>query len=293
MAGRLMALQVEVHGADSLQCQTSQRLSSGGYAVSRADVALFHEQGFVHLPGVLSQEELQQVIEPVYTMFMRNEIPIPGKDLCDMSGAKGRTPDQYTVYNVMLPRKYYPEWQGNLFERRCQQIADQLQGGDMAVDYDQILAKRPHSEDAIFAWHQDMAYWPPHTKETATATCWLAVSAATLENGCMRYVPGSHKEKELRKHEPVGKTREESHALKTILRGGDAVKAWPCKAGDVIVHNERVIHSSGPNLSDGWRRAYVLAFRKRSTVAEERDMGFSHSHNDTVNWDKFHKHGVA
>ncbi len=33
-----------------------------------------------------------------------------------------------------------------------QAIADQLQGGDMALDYDQILAKRPASEDAIFAW---------------------------------------------------------------------------------------------------------------------------------------------
>lgn len=37
-------------------------------------------------------------------------------------------------------------------ERGAQAIADQLQGGDMALDYDQILAKRPASEDAIFAW---------------------------------------------------------------------------------------------------------------------------------------------
>ena len=36
-----------------------------------------------------------------------------------MSGASGRTREEYTVYNVMLPRRYHPEWQGNLFERRC------------------------------------------------------------------------------------------------------------------------------------------------------------------------------
>lgn len=41
-----------------------------------------------------------------------------GKDLCDMSGAKGRSPDAYTVYNVMLPRKYHPAIQNNLFEKR-------------------------------------------------------------------------------------------------------------------------------------------------------------------------------
>ena len=44
---------------------------------------------------------------------------MPGKDLCDMSGATGRTREEFTVYNVMLPRKYYPQWQGNLFEQRC------------------------------------------------------------------------------------------------------------------------------------------------------------------------------
>ena len=47
-----------------------------------------------------------------------------------------------------------------------------------------------------------MAYWPPFTSDTATATCWLAVSDATVENGCMRFVPESHKEGELRHHAP-------------------------------------------------------------------------------------------
>lgn len=37
-----------------------------------------------------------------------------------MSGASGRSPDEFTVYNVMLPRQYYPAWQGNVYERRCQ-----------------------------------------------------------------------------------------------------------------------------------------------------------------------------
>lgn len=46
-----------------------------------------------------------------------------------------------------------------------------------------------------------MAYWPP-TAETATATCWLAISDATEQNGCMRFVPGSHLEAEIRPHMP-------------------------------------------------------------------------------------------
>ena len=55
----------------------------------------------------------------VYQAFLDGSIHVPGKDLCDMSGASGRTREAYTVYNVMLPRRYHAQWQGNLFERRC------------------------------------------------------------------------------------------------------------------------------------------------------------------------------
>ena len=51
---------------------------------------------------------------------MAGKIEVPGKDLCDMSGNQaGRTPEQFTLYNVMLPRIYYPALQGNSYERRC------------------------------------------------------------------------------------------------------------------------------------------------------------------------------
>ena len=55
----------------------------------------------------------------VYQAFLDGSIHVPGKDLCDMSGASGRTREEFTVYNVMLPRRYYPQWQGSLLERRC------------------------------------------------------------------------------------------------------------------------------------------------------------------------------
>ena len=78
--------------------------------------------------------------------------------------------------------------------------------------------------------------------------------------------------------------------------------------GDITVHNvrvwclfgglqcnpfqERVVHGSGPNLSAGWRKAYVLAYRRPELIAQEREMGFTHSHNDVTSWDVFHKHGL-
>jgi hypothetical protein len=47
------------------------------------------------------------------------------------------------------------------------------------------------------------------------------------------------------------------------------------------------LYLSGGNLGAGSRRTYVVAFRTADTVQRERRAGFTHSHNDEVNWDKF------
>ena len=76
-------------------------------------------------------------------------------------------------------------------------------GADTALDYDQFLTKRPRRPDAVFAWHQDLGYWPTGTPDTRTTTCSLALDDATIENGCLRVVPGSHREPTLRRHRPI------------------------------------------------------------------------------------------
>lgn len=259
------------------------------YMVSAADKAAFERDGFVCLRGVLNEAEMAADVDPVYFKFLRGEVPVPGTDLCDMSiAAKGRSREEFTIYNVMLPRLYYPTWQGNLLERRCRDIARQLCGDDMHLDFDQILAKRPRSDDSIMAWHQDAGYWPPLDSDTTTANCWVAVSDVPLESGCMQYVAGSHLEPELRKHMPAAQNREDSHALKIDLdEAQERVVEVPMRRGDVLVHRERVVHGSAANRSDNWRCAYVLNFKRADCIAEERRKGFTHSHNDEVNWDKF------
>ncbi len=168
-----------------------------------------------------------------------------------------------------------------MLEQRARQVAEQLQGPGMQLDYDQLLAKQPHKDDAVFAWHQDMAYWPA-TPDTRTATIWCAIDDSTVENGCMRFVPATNGEDTLRPHEPVYGGRGTSHALGTELQPGDDVVLAPIRRGDCTVHNERVMHGSGGNLTDGFRRAYIVAFRSEESVATERALGFTHSHNDSL-----------
>ncbi len=253
--------------------------SGTGYIVTDEEKAAFARDGYVHLSAVMSPEEMIS-IEQVYDAFLANKIRVEGKDLNDMiSGEYGTDPSSYAVFNVMLPRRYYPEWQGNLYELRAQSIADQLCGEGMTIDFDQLLAKQPGREDATFAWHQDQAYWI-NTDDRRTATCWLAVDDSTMENGCMQFLPGSHTEP-VRPHRPLHEDRSKAHTLVTDLRPDDMMRPVEIHRGDITVHNEGILHGSGGNFSaDSYRRAYIVALRSQATVAKERALGFTHSHND-------------
>ena len=55
--------------------------------------------------------------------------------------------------------------------------------------------------------------------------------------------------------------REGSHALCMQLGPDDEPAYVPIRRGDITVHDERVAHGSGPNLTDQWRKAYVIAYR--------------------------------
>jgi ectoine hydroxylase-related dioxygenase (phytanoyl-CoA dioxygenase family) len=249
------------------------------YEVSAAEIEAFRRDGYVHLRGVMAPDEMDD-IEAVYDRFLRGDIAVAGKDFNDMTtGEHGTDPSGYAVVNVMLPRRYFPDWQGNVFEQRATSIAEQLCGEGMTIDFDQLLAKSPGRADAVFHGHQDQAYWID-TDDRRTATCWLAVDDSTVENGCMQFLPGSHHEP-VRPHRPLHGDRSSSHTLVTDLRPADVMRPVEIGRGDITVHNEGVLHGSGGNTSaNSYRRAYIVALRSESTVAEERRRGFTHSHND-------------
>jgi len=249
------------------------------YQLSADEIARFGADGWVHLPGVLAEEELRG-LEAIYERFLRREIPAAGRDFCDMSSDYEKPFEQFSIVNVMLPRRYYPPLAENVYERRAASIAAQLCGPDMSLDYDQFVAKRPRKDDAVFHWHQDLAYWPV-TSDTRTASFWLALDHVAADNGIVRFVTGSHREPALRPHEPLFGDRDRNHTLAAAVdERRDRVAAEDLAPGDVTIHHERTVHGSAGNQSDRWRRGYVLAFRSRATVAAERALGFTHSHND-------------
>lgn len=254
------------------------------YILTPDQLSHFHRDGYVTLEGVLAENEFGE-IEAAFDRFIRGEVSGMGRDFCDMSGPYDRAFEDFSLVNAVLPRRYEPAIRDNLFERRSASVARQLVGSSATLDYDQFLAKRPNKPDAVFTWHQDLGYWPTGTPEPLTATCSLALDDADEENGCLKVVPGSQKDG-LRPHRPLhGHDRESSHILSVELTKNDHIVPLPLKRGDMTVHDEMIVHGSGGNNSlDRWRRTYVVAFRSKACVDHERSIGFTHSHNDTVNW---------
>lgn len=250
------------------------------YRVTDDERAAFARDGWVVLRGLLAADELVPLARHC-ERFLRREIAVPGRDFCDMTAGYDRPLEQFSILNVMLPRRYDPSLAGNLYERRAADVAAQLCGPDLELDYDQIVAKPPGKADAVFHWHQDLAYWPV-TPDTRTASFWLALDVTDLDNGCVQFVSGSHTEPRLREHAPLRGDRDRSHTLVATLGPADRPQPARLQPGDVSVHHERTLHGSGGNTSGRWRRGYVVAFRSRATVAAERALGFTHSHEDAV-----------
>jgi hypothetical protein len=275
-------------GADLCDGSRATGIRGDEYLLTPEQVASYGREGYLVLPQVVTEAELAP-LELELERFIRGEVTGMGRDFCDMSGPYGRAFEDFNLVNAVLPRVYAATLVGTVFERRATSIAQQLIGEDAVLDYDQFLAKRPRRPEAVFAWHQDLGYWPTGTPDTRTVTCSLALDDATLENGCLQVVPRSHLEPKLRPHRPSAwstspELRAEAHTLTAELHATDEVVALPLARGSITVHNERIVHGSAGNQSNGWRRTYVIAHRSRRTVEYERRIGFTHSHNDAINW---------
>jgi hypothetical protein len=290
----LVGLLIGSIGATYSQTQDKCGIRVGNqYSLCGEQIETFRRDGLAILDNLLSESEIRQ-LELLYDEYMATGSPDKqGKDFCDMSQPFGTPRDQWRVINGMLPRVYHPQFQRNIFEKVAKDIASQLfPDADMLLDYDQLLDKKPDQPGAIFAWHQDMAYWPSEelTPDTRTVTFSLALDSTTAENGCIKYIKGSGKNKKLRNHRPLGANRDEAHAVCIDVdesEGGEAISLAEVSRGAASIHDEWIVHGSSGNLSDGPRRTYVIAFRVRDTVERERRAGFTHSHNDHVNWDSF------
>ena len=129
---------------------------------------------------------------------------------------------------------------------------------------------KPAKTGKKIPWHQDGTYWPINPK--ATCSAWIAISDVDKNNGCMQFIPESHKEGMLPhlQEDAVKKEGElkGSLDLKIDEKSFDINKAVNCeiKSGHVSFHDTYLLHSSDANFSENPRKAIVLRYMPSTSL---------------------------
>ena len=135
-------------------------------------------------------------------------------------------------------------------------IAADLVGPDTRLYWDQAVYKKPE-KPRRFPWHQDNGYG--YVEPQQYLTVWLALTDATVENGCPQVVPGLHRWGTLA-HDYVDPLGWE------CLSDPEGVVAAPVPAGGAVVFSSLTPHLTGPNTTDDVRKAYIVQYAPDGAV---------------------------
>jgi ectoine hydroxylase-related dioxygenase (phytanoyl-CoA dioxygenase family) len=144
--------------------------------------------------------------------------------------------------------------------------ASQLLSGPVRFWHDQIFYKPAH-HGGVVAWHQDYSYWI-RTRPMAHLSCWIGLDDSTRENGCVHYVPGSHRWNLL----PITGLANDMNSIQTVLTDKQRKDFRPVaielKKGEASFHHPLMVHGSFENKTDRPRRATVINVFRDGVVSD-------------------------
>jgi phytanoyl-CoA hydroxylase len=132
-----------------------------------------------------------------------------------------------------------------------QDLGHDLIGPNVRLYWDMAVYKKPGTVEQ-FPWHQDNGY--TFVDPQQYLTCWVALSDATLENGCPWVLPGAHKQGTL--------AHRATRVGLACIDEDEPAGSYPVpvKAGSIVVMSSLAPHKTGSNLSTGVRKALVAEF---------------------------------
>jgi ectoine hydroxylase-related dioxygenase (phytanoyl-CoA dioxygenase family) len=177
---------------------------------------------------------------------------------CDVKtkelGERGGAPQIIEIARLCL---LVDEITQSRFFKNAKAFSEKYFEHQVVYHFDHAIIKPPMNQRET-AWHQDSAYSHRLNFAARRLHWWLPLHDVSVEQGCMRFVRGSHKIGQLR-HVSVGAT---SDAIKTVLPNDAEVVVCPLRAGSATVHLPATLHSTGPNATQRPRFAFILQFAR-------------------------------
>jgi ectoine hydroxylase-related dioxygenase (phytanoyl-CoA dioxygenase family) len=215
----------------------------------------YHREGFTSVDQISTPEEIEK-LRVIYDRLFEQQAGRSEGDQFDLGGTD-EDGKRAVLPQILNPARYAPELTYGLFRANALAIAKQLLGPDAQPQGEHAIFK-PALYGAATPWHQDEAYWNPVMNYNAFSL-WMPLQPATMENGCMQFVPRSHRNEVLPHHSINHDPRVHGLEMDTPPDVAKAV-AVPLSAGGCTIHGNRTFHYTGPNRSTMSRRAYILMF---------------------------------
>ncbi|PTX54223.1 ectoine hydroxylase-related dioxygenase (phytanoyl-CoA dioxygenase family) [Litoreibacter ponti] len=246
--------------------------------LSAAQISAFHRDGYLVVPDVVPQDTLDRV---------RTEYAGLLDGLCEGWGIKGAGFEEKLIaayragfdwfqpLDISLPgdriaadtpMHFGPAVFEMATHTRLLDLAEDLLGGEITANPIQHVRIKPPTPDlragevrahiTATDWHQDRAVALEEADETDMITVWLAVTDATVENGCLKVQPFSGTP-EMLPHCPKTQT-----AIADAFIDEDGAVPLPVPSGGAVIFHPLVPHASLPNRSDGIRWSFDLRFNK-------------------------------
>jgi hypothetical protein len=199
-------------------------------ALSEAEVAGFHRDGYISPISMLSEDEVRGALHALARYEAWLGAPLPETE------RKWRT----------MPYAHLPWFNALVRDPRVLDVVEDLIGPDILVWTSTFWIKEPHSPH-VAAWHQDNAYFGLDPSEEVCA--WIALTDADERAGCMNVLPWGGNKPGVLHHAPAQVEVSINRGTQAVVEPFDETQkvAMPLPAGSFSVHHGLCMHASGPN----------------------------------------------
>ena len=226
--------------------------------LTQEQIQFYQDNGFIIIEDFLTADELEVWRKNVDEAVAQRE---------DRKLADGRMRDGQNEYYDRVFVQRINLWQDHEGMRQLMlnphlgEMASQLAGiSGIRIWHDQALIKEPWGNPT--GWHLDNPYWSFSSRDAISL--WVALDDATLTNGCLYFIPGTHKTATF-DNSGIGQNIGDLFQVYPQWAGLEAVPAV-MSAGSCSFHNGLVAHGAGANMTPGYRRAMTCGYMPDGSV---------------------------
>ena len=239
------------------------------YRPSQADIDQFHADGYLFVPNLLSQDEVE-----LLTKVARADRDMDNANVRkDASGGESRLRLRNELHDDM--------YSAIARSRRVADTMEALLGDEVYHYHHKMMLKEPRVGGA-WEWHQDYGYWYNNYLYPDMGSCMIAVDRATRENGCLQVVRGSHKIGRVEHGKFGDQTGADPARVEAAMNHLEHVYA-EMEPGTALFFHANTLHRSDANTSEHPRWTLICCYNTKHNVRVKE--GGHPSYSPLERWD--------